>query len=63
LSTQTIESQPVGYSPVGYSKEQVGDSRRWLALPVHLTGAFVPILPPDEQGRALGFYGPTFGSP
>jgi hypothetical protein len=58
LSTQTIESQPVGYS-----KEQVADSWRWLALPVLLTGAFLPILPPDEQGRAFGFYGATFGSP
>lgn len=63
LSTQTIESQPVGYSAVGYSEEQVADSWRWLALPVLLTGAFLPILPPEEQGRPLGFYGATFGSP
>jgi glutathionyl-hydroquinone reductase len=37
LWTQTTESQPVGYS-----KEEVGDPRRRFALPVLLTGAFLP---------------------
>jgi hypothetical protein len=39
LSTHIIESRPAGYS-----KEQVGDPRRRFALPVLLTGAFLPVL-------------------
>jgi hypothetical protein len=46
LSTQTIELQPAGYG-----KEQVGDPRRWFALPVLLTGAFL---------RSWTFAGITF---
>ena len=46
--TQTIESQPVSYT-----KAQVGDPRRWLALPVLLTGAFLPILDFNVVNLAL----------
>jgi EmrB/QacA subfamily drug resistance transporter len=48
LSAQTIESRPVSYA-----KEQVGDPRRWLALPVLLTGAFLPILDFNVVNLAL----------
>ena len=48
MSTQTIESQPAGYG-----KEQVGDPRRWFALPVLLTGAFLPILDFNVVNLAL----------
>jgi len=48
LSTQFIESLPASYD-----KEQVGDPRRWLALPVLLTGAFLPILDFNVVNLAL----------
>jgi MFS family permease len=48
LTTQTIESRPAGCT-----KEQAGDPRRWLALPVLLTGAFLPILDFNVVNLAL----------
>jgi len=48
LSTQTIES-----GPTRYAIEQVGDPRRWLALPVLLTGAFLPVLDFNVVNLAL----------
>ncbi len=48
MSTQTVESQPISCA-----KEQVGDPRRWLALPVLLTGAFLPILDFNVVNLAL----------
>jgi EmrB/QacA subfamily drug resistance transporter len=48
LSTQIIESRPADYG-----KEQVGDPRRWFALPVLLTGAFLPILDFNVVNLAL----------
>jgi EmrB/QacA subfamily drug resistance transporter len=48
LSTQIIESRPAGYG-----EEQVGDPRRWFALPVLLTGAFLPILDFNVVNLAL----------
>ena len=48
MSTQTIKSRPVGCT-----KDQVGDPRRWLALPVLLTGAFLPILDFNVVNLAL----------
>ncbi len=48
MSTQSIGSQRVGYT-----KEQFGDPRRWLALPVLLTGAFLPILDFNVVNLAL----------
>ncbi len=48
MSTQTIES-----SPARYTIEQVGDPRRWLALPVLLTGAFLPVLDFNVVNLAL----------
>jgi EmrB/QacA subfamily drug resistance transporter len=48
LTTQIIESRPAGYA-----KEQAGDPRRWLALPVLLTGAFLPILDFNAVNLAL----------
>jgi MFS family permease len=48
VSTQTIESQAVSYP-----EAQGGDPRRWLALPVLLTGAFLPILDFNVVNLAL----------
>jgi EmrB/QacA subfamily drug resistance transporter len=48
LSTQIIESRLAGYST-----EQVGDPRRWFALPILLTGAFLPILDFNVVNLAL----------
>jgi EmrB/QacA subfamily drug resistance transporter len=48
LSTQVIESRLIGYG-----EAQVGDPRRWLALPVLLTGAFLPILDFNVVNLAL----------
>lgn len=48
VSTQTIESQSVSCA-----KEQAGDPRRWLALPVLLTGAFLPVLDFNVVNLAL----------
>jgi EmrB/QacA subfamily drug resistance transporter len=48
LTTQLIESHPSTYI-----NEQLGDPRRWLALPVLLTGAFLPILDFNVVNLAL----------
>jgi EmrB/QacA subfamily drug resistance transporter len=48
LSMQIVEARLIGYG-----KEQVGDPRRWLALPVLLTGAFLPILDFNVVNLAL----------
>jgi hypothetical protein len=48
LTTQIIESRPAGHG-----KEQAGDPRRWLALPVLLTGAFLPVLDFNVVNLAL----------
>lgn len=48
MSTHIIESRPAGYS-----KEQIVDPRRWSALPVLLTGAFLPILDFNVVNLAL----------
>ncbi len=48
MSTQTIETQPIDYA-TGH----VSDRRRWLALPVLLTGAFLPILDFNVVNLAL----------
>ena len=47
--TQTIKSE----TAVSYAEAQVGDPQRWLALPVLLTGAFLPILDFNVVNLAL----------
>jgi hypothetical protein len=51
LTAQIIESRPTGYG-----KEQAGDPRRWLALPVLLAGALLPILDFNVVNLAGVFY-------
>lgn len=48
MSTQIIESRLAGYST-----EQIGDQRRWFALPVLLIGAFLPVLDFNVVNLAL----------
>jgi EmrB/QacA subfamily drug resistance transporter len=48
LTTEILESQSTGHR-----KEQACDPRRWLALPVLLTGAFLPILDFNVVNLAL----------